>query len=67
MILCLISYAEMTRSRQVASRYMKVVMPVNRFVGGNVMKTSTNTAPATNSTAGYCQEILLLHFLQAPP
>ncbi len=41
-------------------------MPVDRFVGGNVMNTSTNTAPATNSTAGYCQEILLLHFLHAP-
>ena len=30
------------------------------------MKTSTNIAPAMNSTSGYCQEILLLHFLHDP-
>jgi len=45
---------------------MSVVMPVNSVVGGNVMKTRTNNAPAMNSTAGYCQDILLLHFLHAP-
>src|SRR3989338_7213997 len=30
------------------------------------MNKSTKITPAMNSTSGYCQEILLLHFLQAP-
>ena len=66
MILCFISYAEITNNRQVASTYMRVVTLVNNVTGGNVMNTRTNNAPATNSTAGYCHEILLLHFLHAP-
>ena len=45
---------------------MNVVRPDSNEVGGNVMKTKTKSAPAMNSTSGYCQEILDLHFLQAP-
>lgn len=35
-------------------------------VGGKTKKIRTKIAPATNSTNGYCQEILLLQPLQVP-
>ena len=35
--------------------------------GGKNRKTRTKRSPEPASTSGYCHEILLLHFRQAPP
>lgn len=56
----------MTSNRQVMMTYISVWNPARYETGGKTMKIRTKMAPAMNSTSGYCQEILLLHFLHDP-
>ena len=52
--------------RQTMISWISVATPVKTSTGGKAKKMSTKMAPAINSTSGYCHEILLRHFLQAP-
>lgn len=56
----------MTMSRQTMTAWINVATPVRTSIGGKAKKIRTKIAPAINSTSGYCHEILLRHFLQAP-
>ena len=66
MILCFISYTAITISIAPINKWNVVMNEVSGLIGGKIQNISTDNIPITNSTSGYCQDILLLQPLQEP-